>query len=37
MEKNGVEAVYWLRKAADKGLADAQAVLGSMFARGEGV
>ena len=31
------EAVKWVNLAADKGLADAQALLGSMYASGYGV
>ena len=35
--KDAVQAVSWLRKAADQGLASAQFGLGLMYASGEGV
>ncbi|HQB16864.1 MAG TPA: tetratricopeptide repeat-containing serine protease family protein, partial [Verrucomicrobiota bacterium] len=35
--KDAVEAVKWLRKAADQGQADAQWLLGDMYADGKGV
>ena len=36
-QQNDVEAVKWYRKAAEQGNADAQANLGSMYHKGEGV
>ncbi len=35
--RDGVEAVRWYRKAAERGSADAQTNLGAMYAKGDGV
>jgi uncharacterized protein len=35
--KNDVEAVKWFRRAAEQGLANAQGMLGIMYAKAEGV
>ncbi len=35
--KDEAEAVKWVRKAADQGHADAQLLLGGMYANGRGV
>jgi TPR repeat protein len=37
VEQDFKEAVKWLRKAADQGVAKAQLVLGVMYGKGEGV
>jgi TPR repeat protein len=37
LTKDETQAVYWLRKAAEQGNADAQGSLGWMYARSKGV
>jgi TPR repeat protein len=35
--KDYKQAVYWYQKAADQGYAEAQSILGVMYANGKGV
>jgi TPR repeat protein len=35
--KDDKQAVYWYQKAADQGYAEAQSILGVMYANGKGV
>jgi TPR repeat protein len=35
--KDDKQAVYWYKKAADQGDAEAQSILGVMYANGKGV
>lgn len=37
VERNGVRAEYWLGKAAEAGVIEAQSLLGTMYATGQGV
>ena len=37
VHKDLVQAVFWIRKSAKQGDADAQSNLGAMYARGDGV